>query len=421
MSVSLFVVCSATTFSPPSVYGAEILSIEASLVTNYSASVPDVYRYTQPSTQLQNATFCNVTVLYTHPGQNDKVIVEAWLPVDNWNGRFQAVGGGGWVPGRFFLSYDAMNGALADGYATITTDAGLGASLDATPWALLSPGNVDLLLLQNLASVSLNDEAIIGKSLIKSFYGKVPEYSYWNGCSQGGRQGLMLAQRYPTAYDGIATGAPAIHWTKLFSYLQWPQRRPHGNCPDLLFVAGDPDLDFTNLTHAEFDRLAHLSGQMYNSVISTDDPDLSAFCEAGGKLVTFHGLADSIIPPKGTEQYYNAVASVVPDIDGFYRHYEVPGLGHCFGGRGGQPTNLFAQLRAWVEHGTAPGESLGQITDLEGKTQHRILCPYPQRARLDSKCGNSTLAACWSCVDHGGVVDVLEAIYEHRGVPKAEL
>jgi hypothetical protein len=163
MSVSLLGACSPTTFTPPSVFGAEILSVEASLVTNYSATAPDLYRFTQPSTQLHNATFCNVTVSYTHPGQNDKVITEAWLPVDNWNGRFQAVGGGGWVAGRFFLSYSAMNGALADGYATITTDAGLGASLDAGPWALRSPGNVDLALLQNLASVSLNDEVCVAE------------------------------------------------------------------------------------------------------------------------------------------------------------------------------------------------------------------------------------------------------------------
>jgi hypothetical protein len=156
MSVSLLNACSPETFGTLSVFGAEILSINAVIVTNYSASVPDAYRFTQPTTELRNATFCNITVSYTHPGQNDNVNVEAWLPIDNFNGRLQAVGGGGWVAGGFFLSYSGMDGALADGYATLTTNAGLPDSPDS--WALLSPGNVNLHLLQNLGSVSLNDQ-----------------------------------------------------------------------------------------------------------------------------------------------------------------------------------------------------------------------------------------------------------------------
>ncbi|KAH7114657.1 Tannase/feruloyl esterase [Dactylonectria macrodidyma] len=518
--------CVSATFANISLPGAEILSTNARLVTNFSATGLSAYRFTQPTRQLTNATFCNVTITYTHPGQDDEIGVETWLPVNNWNNRFQAVGGGGWVAGRFFLSYGNMYGALADGYATSTTDAGLLplGSLEASTWALASPGNVNLYNLNNLASVSLNDQALISKSVIKRFYGKGADYSYWNGCSQGGRQGLMLAQRYPNAYDGIAAGAPAINWVEFLPSIQWPQQVMNemnqypfsceldaltaaaisvcdsldgvedniigeaveclnqfdpfsmvgttiycnqtdnnidiskaaavvvnatwngmvtengkstwfgvlpgsdltgtspasygqpgiaatnctsGSCVGLpsvlglqwlqLFVVKDPKFDFTTLTRKQFDRLAHLSKSVYDSVIGTSDPDLSSFREAGGKLVTFHGIADNIIPIQGSEQYYNAVNLTVGTVRDFYRYYEAPGLGHCFGGRAGQPTSLFDQLRAWVENGTAPESSPYTITDQTGATQNRILCPYPEKAVFDTTCRDSAKATCFSC------------------------
>lgn len=155
--MSLIGACNPATFSP-SVFGTEVQSVQANLVTNYNASVPGAFRYVDPAVELHNASFCNITVSYTHPGQNDNIIVEAWLPTDDWNGRFQAIGGGGWQAGRFILSYNGMAGALADGFATITTDAGLGTAVDSSGWALLSPGNVNLYNLQNIASESLNEE-----------------------------------------------------------------------------------------------------------------------------------------------------------------------------------------------------------------------------------------------------------------------
>lgn len=155
--------CVPATFGNVTWFGAKVLSLETTLVTNYSASVPSSVRFTQPAVELSNASFCNVTVTYTHTGQDDNIIVETWLPSDGWNGRLQAVGGGGMVAGRWDDFYTAMAGAIADGYATVTTDAGLGNALDATSWALLSPGNVNLYALQNLASVSLEDEVSFDK------------------------------------------------------------------------------------------------------------------------------------------------------------------------------------------------------------------------------------------------------------------
>ncbi len=72
-------------------------------------------------------------------------------------------------------------------------------------------------------------------------------------------------------------------------------------------------------------------------------------------------------------------------------------MGHCTGGPSGGPTSLFNQLRAWVENGTAPDQSPVKITDLAGAEQNRILCPYPQKAVFDRRCGVAAKARCWSC------------------------
>lgn len=161
-ALSLINACAPSTFAtPPVVLGTEILSIEATPITSFSTNVPSAYRFTQPSVDAENLTFCNVTVTYTHPGTDDRINVEVWLPVDGWNERFYAAGGGGFAAGRFFLSYATMAGALAEGYATSTTDAGLGPDSDPedmSSWVLLAPGQVDVQKLRNLGSTSLNDQ-----------------------------------------------------------------------------------------------------------------------------------------------------------------------------------------------------------------------------------------------------------------------
>lgn len=150
--------CVPATFPTPTLFGAEILSLDASLVQGYDGFAPAIWRYDQPTVPVQNVTFCNVTTSYTHPGQNDTIYVETWLPTqESYNGRLQAVGGGGWAAGRFVLSYAGMNGAVVDGYATVTTDAGLGSNIIGS-WLFLSGDNSNLYDLRNFGSVSLGDE-----------------------------------------------------------------------------------------------------------------------------------------------------------------------------------------------------------------------------------------------------------------------
>ena len=95
--------CSPQSIPYPTLFGAEFFSLDASLVSNYSRYVREGYYLNHGATNVTNISFCNVTLAYTHPGQNDIINVEAWLPIDTWNGRMQAVGGGGWMAGMFEL------------------------------------------------------------------------------------------------------------------------------------------------------------------------------------------------------------------------------------------------------------------------------------------------------------------------------
>ncbi|KAJ0418666.1 Tannase/feruloyl esterase [Aspergillus carlsbadensis] len=214
--------CVPATFSSISLFGAEILSISAQLATNYSFPIPVGWRYSQPGVHVQDGSFCNVTVTYTHPGNDDTINAEIWLPPTEWNGVLQSIGGGGWTAGRFVLSYAGMAGAIYDGYAAATTDGGLGTFQHPKEWGLVSPGNLNLVAFDNFGQTSLGDLAVISKSVIRAYYGRNPLYSYWNGCSNGGRQASILAQQYPDAYDGIMAGAPAMQWVELAVTSIWP-------------------------------------------------------------------------------------------------------------------------------------------------------------------------------------------------------
>lgn len=194
--------CSNKAIETPVLLGASIISLTA---TSGSLS----QRRLKFAANWGILDFCNVTIIYTHPGQNDKITVQVWLP-SRWNGNFYAAGGSGWETGIFTY----LEEPVSKGYAAATTDGGHSSPSifsSAEPWAQVSHGNVNMYLLQNYASVALYDLTIIGKAIITSFYSQAPKYSYWNGCSGGGRQGLMMAQRYPTTFNGILAAAPAIN------------------------------------------------------------------------------------------------------------------------------------------------------------------------------------------------------------------
>jgi len=141
----------------------------------------------------------------------------------NWNQRLQSLGGGGYAG-----SVSKPTSAVLAGYVGITTDTGhtggSGTFGMLYPKTSTSPGAPNIPLQIDFSYRSEHLMAVIGKQLIDAFYGTNKLlYSYWNGCSTGGRQGLAMAQRYPEDYNGILSGAPAIHFDRFQAEQIWPQ------------------------------------------------------------------------------------------------------------------------------------------------------------------------------------------------------
>jgi len=148
------------------------------------------------------------------------------LPMDGrWNGRWQSLGGGGYAG-----TQEPPIGAVLGGYAGATTDTGHAGSRPDLPippldgsFGMLRPGVANEALQTDFAKRSEHLMAVLGKQLVLAFYGKAPDYSYWNGCSTGGRQGLRMAEEFPADYDGVLAGAPAIHWDRFQAGQIWYQ------------------------------------------------------------------------------------------------------------------------------------------------------------------------------------------------------
>ena len=141
--------------------------------------------------------FCRVAVT-SKPTADSDIKIEVWLPASGWNGKFQAVGNGGWAG---TIPYPAMAAAIARGYATAGTDSG-----HSTPGASFALGHPEKLV--DYAHRSLHEMAVHAKAVVSGYYGNRPTASVWNGCSTGGNQGLTLASMYPDDFDAIVAGAP---------------------------------------------------------------------------------------------------------------------------------------------------------------------------------------------------------------------
>jgi len=421
----------------------------------------------------------------------------------NWNGRLQSEGGGG-----FAGSVGIPVNSISTGYIGIQTDTGHNGGGGA--FGMLTPvpnGAPNVQLQTDFAYRSEHEMAVIGKQLAQAFYGTLPVFSYWNGCSTGGRQGLRMAQDYPGDYNGILAGAPAVHFDRLGVAQTWPQlpmlldtgapissakeslavnaaiaacdatdgvtdgmitdprtctynpvndssitkascTSSDNTCltpaeagailkiwngptnsqgkklwygyqrgASLTSVAGaslnsiplqqaqfwiyfDPTWTVSQLNYANFQPFMQKTMAMMNALTASENPDLSAFRNLGGKIVTWQGFADQLIPSEDSIDYYDSVTNFLGGgyaaTQQWYRHFMAPGVAHCGGGVGPQPQNLFPTVVNWVENGIAPDTILATKTLSGGGTQSRPLCPYPAMAKYKGS-GDTNDAANFVC------------------------
>jgi len=417
--------------------------------------------------------FCRVAATLA-PTSDSDIKVEVWMPASGWNGKFLAVGNGGWAGS---ISYPAMSEALGRGYATSSTDTGHSGA--GGEFALGHPEK-----LIDYAWRSEHEMTVKAKAIIAAFYGEGPKLSYWNGCSAGGKQALKEAQRFPEDFNGIIAGAPASDWTGRASaslrvaqaihkdeandipaakypivhaavldacdaldgvkdgvienprgctfdpkvlackgtdtsscltkaqvetvrtiyaaannpksgrqitslepgselgWATWGGARPLGISADHFkyVVFQDPNWDYRTFN---FDRDVVRAEQIDAGTVNALDPNLKPYFDRGGKLLQYHGWSDPQISPGNSVQYYTRVAEKLggPDkLQGSYRLFMVPGMGHCGGGEGPNRFDMISALEAWVEKGQAP-DRIEASRQRDGKTDRtRPLCPYPQVA-----------------------------------------
>ncbi|WP_177244373.1 tannase/feruloyl esterase family alpha/beta hydrolase [Streptomyces sp. yr375] len=145
------------------------------------------------------------------------------------------------------------------------------------------------------------------------------------------------------------------------------------------WLTKDPDWDWHTLTIANFATYFEQSRHEYGDLLGTDDPDLSAFRNANGKMIMWHGWADEVIMPQGTIDYYKRLLDTMESktkTERFARLFMAPGVQHCVGGRGAFPVDPLTDLVKWVEHGHAPDTLYAKNGDVT-----RPLCRWPAVAR----------------------------------------
>ena len=204
--------------------------------TSYAAC-PDLASQTLPHTTIQSATlvtggevsitgqqsplqnlpkFCRVAGTI-RPSTDSDIRFEVWLPEEaDWNGRYLGAGNGGFAGS---INYGGISTGVRSGYATASTDTGHSTAGGFTIDGSWANGHPEKLI--DYGYRAIHETTLVAKALVKAYYKKPLEHSYFSACSNGGRQALMEAQRYPEDFDGIIAGAPANNFTHIAAEFVW--------------------------------------------------------------------------------------------------------------------------------------------------------------------------------------------------------
>jgi hypothetical protein len=328
--------------------------ISAQLVDSGRFVPPVMLRRTSPEFFTAFNTlpaFCRVQVV-ARPSSDSEINIEVWLPATGWNRRYLGAGNGSYGGS---INYYRLGESLRSGYATSSTDTGHRGAPSESGWAVNHPEKQT-----DFDYRAIHETAQTAKALIQAFYKSPPARSYFASCSNGGRQGLMEAERYPTDYDGIMAGAPATR----FGFR--------------IFITGD----------------------------------FAAFQKRGGKIIIYHGGNDR---PQASLDFFSSVSRRMGNdtVGSFLQLYLFPGMGHCGSGDGpndfGQwlrpgdsPQNsLYSALEEWVEKGVRPNGVIATKFAIDGDPRSAVLktrriCPYPRTAG-PNRLGGDSAAANYVC------------------------
>ena len=471
------------------------------------------------------------------PSPDSEIKFEVWLPptAGDWTGRMKVNGTGGYAGST---PYARLAQDIIDGFVTAGSNMGHDGGESAS-WTLGHPEKVEDWGLRAHYFV-----ATAAKTLSQAFYDKPVSHSYFEGCSNGGRQAMMMAQNYPELFDGIVSGAPSMFYPDLLFWLLWTGKnqtpvlgqpavvslakrqlitqRVLQACDaidglvdgqitnpracvfdiDSMGPAGDGTLTAAELavakamyagTTSETGRQRY-TGANFGSeadwdpnfadnggygpfighyvysllsppfewrrdinfsavydeakaaltpVTAAPSPDLTAFKSHGGKLIHYHGMNDSVVPPDGSIAYLHALTqfeklkhlpkaafdqqieklspqvvvateqAFLDQVQEYHRLFMLPAVGHCggstgpssIGGGAPEPPKAYRDAEhhavsaviKWVEDGVAPEKIVATRFASGAVVRQRPVCPYPAQATYDGV-GDINDAASFSCV-----------------------